>query len=907
MAQFHLNSHWRAETERLGLSDPGFPITTPTFYGQCGEDYLCLSILRALATREGLDLTQETYGEIGAFHPVAGSATYLLHRGLGMTGVLIEANPALLPELARHRPHDRILHLCITPQPQDFATLHIAPQSELSSIDPGFLARFTGNPAEAPVKVVTVPALTLSELMAREFPRTPLMLSIDLEGIDQAVIASYDFAKRPFLIQIEASEDHDQAAFRAIERTLLSQDYRIIARTDVNQLAVDLRRLSSAGLNSSLALGTTGLDQLLDHVQALTLDVFDTILARRVVEPVDIFRWIETTEGWPGFAEARIEAEATARRDHAARGSEVALEEIYAVLSRRLSLPADAADRELRAESRFLYPNPAIAQLIARVRLAGRRVIAISDIYLSSAQVDGLLRGAGIKVDKVYTSSDHRAQNLGKYNGKLFDHVLKAEGLVAGRVLHVGDNLVSDVANGQAAGLCAIETRQLHRLHAANDVHASALRQLGGTPSGSIVLGQYTQWLARPAAPRSMVESFGYAYGGPLLVGFVQYLVAEANAAGVHRLLLLERDGAILAAVFQALNVTEVEYRLVPASRRMTVFPTLDGNDLGHLQSIFNGYGPVTEREFFEILSLRPTDHVIDEVEQLLPAQHLKRHEAFLRALAAEEKALILEELAEERAMLAAGQKIAWVDVGWALSSIQALNELLGEDIPAFCIGSHDRARLSVRHQGYLFNRSQPSNVSAAIMAGAELVELIFSATSHSTVYLTRATDGIQAVRKPKNTAERIRDAHIAEVWKGALAFVTDIRDLLPGISIEDLRMHNREALMTLCEAPLGSQYDALGDIPHDRLVGGNVWQKISDFWKPNVRRGEGSAQQAARIADLEHKLQMAHRRPHKLLKQLFMFRLLRWLSTLSPPLPQRMTTRFARSAAKRNPRSLDG
>jgi hypothetical protein len=338
---------------------------------------------------------------------------------------------------------------------------------------------------------------------------------------------------------------------------------------------------------------------------------------------------------------------------------------------------------------------------------------------------------------------------------------------VAERVLHVGDNLVSDVANCQAAGLGAIETRQLHRLHAANDVHASALRQLGGTPSGSIVLGQYTQWLARLAVPRSMVESFGYAYGGPLLVGFVQYLVAEAKAVGVHRLLLLERDGAILAAAFQALNVTEVEYRLVPSSRRMTLFPTLDGNDLGHLQPIFQGCEPVTEREFFEILSLRPNDHMIDDFERLLPAQHLMRHEVFLRAVATEEKALILEELSEERAMLAEGQKIAWVDVGWALTSIQALNELLGEDIPAFCVGSHDRAALSIRHQGYLFNRSKPSDVSAAIMAGVELVELIFSANSHSTVYLTRGIDGIQRVHKAKNTAERIRDAHIAEVWKG--------------------------------------------------------------------------------------------------------------------------------------------
>ncbi|WP_295536889.1 FkbM family methyltransferase [uncultured Thioclava sp.] len=888
MNKTHINPHWRAETKRLGLSEPGFPIVLPTFYGQCAEDYLSLCFLRALATREGLDLKQEKYVECGAYHPVAGSATYLLHRGLGMTGVLVEGNPSLLPELARHRPHDRLLNFCITPEPQEFTTLHIAPQGELSSISPGFFGQFTGKPDEVELETITVPAVTLSTLMATEFSKAPLMLSLDLEGIDLTVIESYDFAKRPFLIQIEASEDHDRTAFRSIERCLTGHDYLIIARTDVNQLAVDTRRLARAGLGSSLAFGTTGLDHLLDHVDVLTLDVFDTILARRVVEPTDVFRWLETAEGWKGFSKARIEAEAKARAQHAARGSEVSLEEIYGVLVESFALPENAMSKELNAENRFLYPNATIAALISRARLAGRRVVAISDIYLSSAQVDGLLQVAGVTVDKVYTSSDHRAANIGKYNGKLFSYALDAEGVQPDRVLHVGDNLSSDVANGKAAGICAIETQQLHRLHSKNDVNAAALRPFAETLAGSVVLGQYTQWLAEPNASRSMIETFGYAYGGPLLVGFAQYLVSQAKAGGIQRLLLLERDGIIVAEALKVLGNTDIEYRTIPASRRMTVFPTLDGNDLDSLDSLFAGQGLITERAFFEILGLTPTDHAADNKKLLPYSKHLERHETYLRVAAAKEKAVILEYFAEEQEMIATGQKVAWVDVGWALSSIKALNEILGSDIPAFCIGTHNRVSDQIRHDGYLFACGQPEDISTAIMSGVELVELIFSSVTNSTVYLNKIDGKIVPVGKKKGINERIRDGYLTELRKGALAFVEAARDLMPGIEQEDLRQHNQAAFSSLCEAPFVQQYNVLGQIPHDRVVGGVVWDTIGDYWKPAKYR-DGS--------------QLNQPGPHKLLKDLFVYRVLRFLSKLSPPLPSKTTQRFARSAAKRKPR----
>jgi O-antigen biosynthesis protein len=48
-----------------------------------------------------------------------------------------------------------------------------------------------------------------------------------------------------------------------------------------------------------------------------------------------------------------------------------------------------------------------------------------------------------------------------------------------------------------------------------------------------------------------------------------------------------------------------------------------------------------------------------------------------------------------------------------------------------------------------------------------------------------------------------------------------------------------------------------------------------------------------------------ARRRPHKLIMDLLIYRLLRVLARATPPLPTRVTARFARSAAKRDPRRI--
>ena len=70
-----------------------------------------------------------------------------------------------------------------------------------------------------------------------------------------------------------------------------------------------------------------------------SFDIFDTIVARRCVHPHNIFRAVEARAGQPGFAEARVQAEATLYR-----AGEYTLDDIYGLLQTSFGLSAVTAE-----------------------------------------------------------------------------------------------------------------------------------------------------------------------------------------------------------------------------------------------------------------------------------------------------------------------------------------------------------------------------------------------------------------------------------------------------------------------------------------------------------------------------------------------------------------------------------
>jgi FkbM family methyltransferase len=219
---------------------PDLPVHLSEQYGQCGEDLIVASLLRAFAMRKGLDLSKEKFLEIGGNHPIATSASYLLARSLGMTGVIVEANPRLIADLRRVRTDAKVIHAAVNVGGGATATLTVSNQNELSSLDRRFVTEWhNGSVGER--ERVEVPAIGINQLLASHFgDRTPLYLSVDIEGLDVDVLQDMDFTKyRPAIVQAEPSDHHLPNNSRHMVDLLESRGYVLVAKTSVNQIFVD--------------------------------------------------------------------------------------------------------------------------------------------------------------------------------------------------------------------------------------------------------------------------------------------------------------------------------------------------------------------------------------------------------------------------------------------------------------------------------------------------------------------------------------------------------------------------------------------------------------------------------------------------------------------------------------------
>lgn len=578
---------------------------------------------------------------------------------------------------------------------------------------------------------------------------------------------------------------------------------------------------------------------LAENAKVVSFDVFDTLVHRAVLLPRDIFALVGKRLGVPRFAEARFAAEARARRSLRAHSFEVSLDEIYAQLPADLLPDRQTAQAiELEVESEFLFANNAMLALVQKLRSMGKRVIAITDTYLSASQVVGLLAAKGYELDAIYASSDHREANCGKYNGAIYPVVCEAEGIEPHELFHTGDHSSADVAMALEQGVVALQSQHpTASLVTHCDHFAAVLKEHRGTATSLVAGAVARDKLNDRQSLISSIDTFGHDFGGPLVVGFVAHILERCRSEGIEHLVLLARDGCVVGEVLDILAPEGITWRLIPASRRLTAFPAFESGDFEKIKSLFAGQKRLSKRRVLSVLRL---DHLaetmsdIDEVEDVRAA--VEALKPLLVDQARKEKAALEDLLSEELAMLDAGRRFAWVDVGWTLTSPSRLNEVLGHEIPGFFIGSHAGAYASSGFEGYLFNRGRPHNLSKVMMRAVELFELVFADSAPSAAWLRKTPQGTEVVHYTKSPTETVRDAHIRAARAGVRRFAEGFRRSFRFADPSELRAYNRAVWKRLCSEPPAALYKRLSVVPHDALAGTRVWRTIGELWLPRWR-----------------------------------------------------------------------
>lgn len=352
---------------------------------------------------------------------------------------------------------------------------------------------------------------------------------------------------------------------RAALRVCLRPVERQLGISSVAVPAVD----PSCALPPAPPLPPLSLESLVRMVQApsvhvLSLDIFDTLLTRPVVDdPRDIFHLVAAK------VDDAFDLDFVALRWHAEKelGDPYAtLDDIYAHIQRRHGLSPELAARlkkeEMLCERTLLQPRPDMLELCRAAQAAGKRIIAVSDMYLPSSFLLDVLHEKGFAaVEAVYVSAEHKARKSD--SGALFDIMLRKEQVDAANVLHMGDHTRSDVAVPLSKGMAAVHIPSVRQMLRARggDMAAVLVETARQDPLWGLLLGQaLDQIFARPEhSPETLdrcpdTAAISRLALGPLVTALCLKVRNIAMHEGYPRVYYASRDGWLPSRVHAVLQ-----------------------------------------------------------------------------------------------------------------------------------------------------------------------------------------------------------------------------------------------------------------------------------------------------------------------------------------------------------------
>lgn len=193
----------------------------------------------------------------------------------------------------------------------------------------------------------------------------------------------------------------------------------------------------------------------------VSFDIFDTLIARPFLEPHDLFQILEQHANTmiPGaefhFASLRSEAEAMARKRLSLNSpsfEDITLDEIYREMEEMSSIPSNLLaalkEKELELELKYCAPRSCGKELFELAQYLGKKILIVSDMYLSNDFILNLLHANGYKnFEKLFVSSELR---MTKATGALYAHITHDLGIKD--CVHIGDNYHSDVEKSKEYG-----------------------------------------------------------------------------------------------------------------------------------------------------------------------------------------------------------------------------------------------------------------------------------------------------------------------------------------------------------------------------------------------------------------------------------------------------------------------
>lgn len=421
----------------------------------------------------------------------------------------------------------------------------------------------------------------------------------------------------------------------------------------------------------------------------ISFDIFDTLILRPFAKPVDIFMIVGKRLNKIEFTRIRVDAEKRAREMAMIKNgnTEVTIDDIYTIIEERTGIPKwKGIKTELETEMDYCFANPYIKRVYDLVKEQNKKIIIASDMYIPQEMMEKLLDKVGFDgYEKLYVSCDY---NCSKRNGNLYQYILRDYPNT--RIVHIGDNSISDVKSANEAG---IETRYYKNCHEiGNQFRADGMSELVGSAYAGIV----NTHLHNGNNTYSPYYEYGFIYGGLYILGFCNWMHKKAKAEGIDKILFLSRDGDIYQKVFNQMfddvpneyflwsRIANTKYTVrknrEDFMRRCVYYRSLSTMKIS-IDSLLKSLDLYELEKFLPNYGLTADDLVIKENVKIIEQLFIDKWDVVCQLMDKEQR--FIREYIKQK--IGRAKNIAFVDVGWMGSGAMGLKYLIEDEFAMNC------------------------------------------------------------------------------------------------------------------------------------------------------------------------------------------------------------------------------
>lgn len=517
--------------------------------------------------------------------------------------------------------------------------------------------------------------------------------------------------------------------------------------------------------------------KIIDKYEIISFDIFDTLIKRNVIDPVDIFKIVQErfnkkhiNEMITDFFEKRVGTEKNMR--NRAEKEDITFDQIYDNMDGYSNEVKEELKKiEIETELDYCVRNNKMYDIYNFCKEKNKKIICISDMYLSSEILKKILSKNGYDIEDVFVSSEYL---LTKKTGNLFKKVIEEKKIDRKKMIHIGDHKYGDFIEPLLVGIKSIKIpKDMNNMN-----NFKLFEDKTYSLNDGIILSTINNYNSQV---KDYYEKFGYEVLGPIIYMFAKWIYNVAKKEQIDLLLFCARDMETTQRAFEILYGNEIKNEYFYISRRSGYLPYLyKNNSFDNFCSLMpRGKAKYTIKQWLDLSNIKVDKLNINiDINEPKTYKELINDKGFEKFYEEELKKYIeiegkkqFENLCKYIDSFGSSKKMSVVDLGWRGTTQYILKNILNKEVYGMYFGVFDkREEINGYYFSYLFDEDRKEFLK--FKSFQSLFEGIWSALHGTTL---EYKEGLQPYILAKSFNED--NKVIKEIQDSAILFCKDIKN----------------------------------------------------------------------------------------------------------------------------------